>query len=56
MSRIDTARPEKSKAEKRPAGPHWRLLAFLALILLFLDQASKHLAVKHLADVPPKLG
>ena len=55
MSRIDTARPEKSKAEKRPAGPHWRLLAFLALILLFLDQASKHLAVKHLADVPPKV-
>ena len=55
MSRIDTARPEKSKAEKRPVGPHWRLLAFLALILLFLDQASKHLAVKHLADVPPKV-
>lgn len=40
---------KKSKA----ARPYWRLLAFLALIWLFTDQAAKLLALKHLADVPP---
>ena len=45
---------EKSGAAKTST-PHWRLLAFLALIWLLVDQATKHLAVKHLAGMPPKV-
>ncbi len=45
---------EKAKAAKT-ARPYWRLLAFMALLWLFMDQATKLLAIKHLANVPPKV-
>ena len=55
MSPVNETRQEKNPATGvKAAKPHWRLLAFLALIWLLLDQATKQLAVKHLADVPPK--
>lgn len=56
MSHAHEARQgEKPPETLRRSKPHWRLLAFLALIWLVLDQATKQLAVKHLAGVPPKV-
>ena len=40
--------------ETRKQGPHWRLLAFLGLIWVFLDQMTKILALRHLSQVPSK--
>lgn len=48
FKQMQGAKPPKVK------GPHWRLLAFLALIWLFADQATKLLAIRHLADMPPQ--
>ena len=55
MSHTHEARQgEKPTAAVKHGKPHWRLLVFLALIWLLLDQGAKQLAVKHLADAPPK--
>ena len=55
MNHVHEARQgKKPTSTVKQSKPHWRLLAFLALIWLLLDQAAKQLAVTHLADVPPK--
>ena len=56
MNHVHEARQgKKPTLTVKQSKPHWRLLAFLALIWLLLDQGTKQLAVKHLADVPPKV-
>ena len=55
MRTADGFKAEKKTASKAPKKPFWRLLAFLAFIWLFMDQASKYLAVKHLAGMPPRV-
>ncbi len=54
MRKADRFKAKKNAPAKTPK-PFWRLLAFLALIWLFMDQASKFLAIKHLAGMPPRV-
>ena len=55
MSDINRPAPDKTPKAPKPARPFWRLLAFLALIWLLADQATKYLAVQHLAGRPPQV-
>lgn len=55
MNNAGGVKPEVKATTGRAGKPHWRLLAFMALIWLFMDQATKLLALKHLADVPPRV-
>ncbi len=53
MTESNAFKQNKLSEKSKTTRPYWRLLAFLALIWLFLDQAAKLLALKHLAGTPP---